>query len=175
MAERIYFRNNGEVDALTLTMAPKIFLANLNREILRAQREMRDVSLVWFLLRRRIAPPPIVIQEPWQDFAPPNHSVEPHVAIIEETLIEIAHHLNLLLRSDEFFSRMYENGFLCFISGSYEAATASKSRIFFDLTRRFSGRIETLGMFLDSDILVRMKNESSSELILRADAAIFRK
>ena len=84
------FMSDGNLDSLTLSMAPALFHENLKREISTALREARELTIV-------------SLQVNPDGFA--------SLSLYQEALIEIAHHLRTQLRGGDFFSRISDQGF----------------------------------------------------------------
>ena len=154
MVEQLFFRNDGVVDVLTLTIAPNIFLANLNREFSRADRELRDVGVIWIAIE---------IQNPKDET-----EIESVVAV-EELLVEIAFQLKQLLRSEEFFSRIYETGFWCFLSGSSISAESAIARISTHLNNELAPRLKISHLNLICGYLIRESREKVQDFLNRLD------
>ena len=152
----MFFQNDGVVDVLTLTIAPNIFLANLNREFSRADRELREVGVIWIALE---------IQNPKDE------TEMESVVAREELLVEIAFQLKQLLRSEEFFSRIYENGFACFLSGSSNSAESAIERVSTHLYNELSPRLKISRLNLFFGYLIRNRKEKIQDFLNRLDQA----
>ena len=84
------FMSDGNLDSLTLSMAPALFHENLKREISTAHREARELTIVSLRV---------------------NPTGYASLSRYQEALIEIAHLLKSHLRGGDFCSRISDQGF----------------------------------------------------------------
>lgn len=93
------YSHDGLRDALTQLAAPTLLYEELRREIARARRESRDLSLVRFVLT------PVDVTA--SDFV--------------EEIIAFAHDLTIFSRDEDICARMGEREFVCVLRGSEDA------------------------------------------------------
>ena len=98
------FSNNGEVDSLTHSPAPSMFLENVKREHSNALREMRPISILSIQAR---------------DSA----------NVTSAKLIEMARLITKNMRSGEFYSRISQSGFWIAVRADEAAAITLSQRI----------------------------------------------
>ncbi len=98
------FSNNGEVDSLTHSPAPSMFLENVKREHSNALREMRPISILSIQARDS-------------------------TNVTSAKLIEMARLITKNMRSGEFYSRISQSGFWIAVRADEAAAITLSQRI----------------------------------------------
>lgn len=127
----IEFSNNGVLDSLTGSPAPKIFLNNLAREISKSRRKYQGISII--TLKLRFDKRKLKSRKP-----PNNHHVATNNTIaesrkvkevidFEKDLVKISRLIKSNMRGGDFYSRIPENGFwICLQGDEIEAEKAAE-------------------------------------------------
>ncbi len=106
------FNNNGLLDSLTGTPAPKIFLDNLSREIARSRRKFQALSIMTI----KIIPPDNSLK------------IESAAESYNHNLIAAGQVIKSQMRSGDFFARIADDGFWVCLQGNIEDAEKTSSR-----------------------------------------------
>lgn len=132
-AERVEFSNNGLLDSLTGTPAPKTFLDNLDREISKSKRKFQAISIITLKL----------LPESSRD----------SISKYEKGLVAIGQSLKSDLRSGDFYSRFAENGFWLCLQGDLVEAKKAADRFLVSISKIKSFETKPKGLLPDGQVL----------------------
>ena len=131
-AERVEFSNNGLLDSLTGTPAPKTVLDNLDREISKSKRKFQAISIITLKL----------LPESSRD----------SISKYEKGLVAIGQSLKSDLRGGDFYSRFAENGFWLCLQGDLVEAKKAADRFSLSISKIKSVETKTKGFPPDGQV-----------------------
>ena len=151
------FSHDGIRDSLTQLAAPTLLYEELRRELARAKRQNQPISLIRFLL----VPGRLQL-----------HVSEVTYSEFEGGVINFAHTLTLLSRTEDVCARMGELEFVCVLHGLEEASWKFISRISLNWTDQTSSQARRQGgndLTLEVASVVSTPSESALDFLNRLD------
>ena len=152
------YSHDGIRDSLTQLAAPTLLYEELRRELARAKREERPISMIRFVLAHGGLLPHDSETSAYSEF--------------EEEVVNFAQTLTLLSRDEDVCARMGELEFVCILHGQEEAHRSFVSRISSRWCEAKSSRNDSKAsshLHLEAASLVSKSGESALDFLNRLD------
>lgn len=180
LKNEVEFSNNGIIDSLTGSPAPKLFLDNLAREIAKSKRKFQAISIVTVkvILETNYsqASSKVLTRNPLQVYeralgVGTRNREKATTREFEKELITVGLNLKSKIRRGDFYSRFAENGFWICIQGDISDAEKTSERISSNMS--ISKKVGKTGVSFNFTENEWDSNMDQAELIRSIDMSYF--
>lgn len=186
LKNEVEFSNNGIIDSLTGSPAPKLFLDNLAREIAKSKRKFQAISIVTVkvILETNYsqASSKVLTRNPLQVYEralgvetrnreATRNREKATTREFEKELITVGLNLKSKIRRGDFYSRFAENGFWICIQGDISDAEKTSERISSNMS--ISKKVGKTGVSFNFTENEWDSNMDQAELIRSIDMSYF--